>query len=143
MIPLYIEIYCNISLMINDLAMNYLLVFILCELFEVSWQKAPSIMGMLLRMYMYYSKNVILFLIMNPTFYFAIGFAMLCDFNVYSVILLFLKSADIVTKIILIDQVFGKKELTSELSRMLLTPLSAYLPYVGFLVYPPLILLAI
>ena len=63
--------------MIDDLILNYILLFIILEIYEISWQKAPSIMGMLIRMYKYYSKSIFLFLLMQPTFYFAIGFAML------------------------------------------------------------------
>jgi hypothetical protein len=79
--------------MINEVIMSYILLFVLLEFYEISWQKAPSIMGMLIRMYKYYSKNIFLFLIMQPTFYFAICFAMLTDYNPSAMILLFIKTA--------------------------------------------------
>jgi len=113
------------------------------EFYEISWQKAPSIMGMLIRMYKYYSKNIFLFLIMQPTFYFTIGFAMLSNYHPTAIILLFIKTADIATKIILIEQVFKKRELTQELSLILLAPINSYLPYIGLLIYPILIALSI
>ena len=77
--------------MINDVIINYILIFIILEIYEISWQKAPSIMGMLIRMYKYYQKSIFVFLIMQPTFYFAIGFAMLSNYAPSAMILLFIK----------------------------------------------------
>ena len=130
-------------MIIDDLILNYILLFIFLELYEVSWQKAPSIMGMLIRMHKYYSKSIFLFLIMQPTFYFSIGFAMLSDYNPYALMLLFIKTVDVATKILLIEQIFIKKELTQDLSLVLLAPINSYLPYVGVIIYPVLISLAL
>lgn len=129
--------------MINDLILNYVLLFVLLEFFEVSWQKAPTIMGMIIKMHRYYSKSIFLFLIMHPTFYFSIGFAMLTDLNMYALILLFLKTLDISTKILLIEQIYTKRELSQELSLILLAPINNFLPYIGIFIYPLLILLAL
>lgn len=129
--------------MIDDLILNYVLLFVFLELYEISWQKAPSIMGMVLRMNKYYSKSIFLFLIMQPTFYFAIGFVMLSQYSIYAMILLFLKTVDISTKILLIEQVFTKRKLSHELSLILLAPINNFLPYMGLLIYPPLIVLAV
>jgi len=129
--------------MINDLVLNYVLLFIFLEFYEVQWQKAQSVMGMIARMYQHYSKSVFLFLIMHPTFYFSIGFLMLSDYNIYAAILLFIKTVYIVAKILLIDQVFVKKELSEELALALLSPIHKLLPYIGLVVYPPLIIMAI
>lgn len=129
--------------MIHDAILNYILLFTILEIYELSWQKAPSLMGMLINMYKYYSKNILLFLIMHPTFYFAIGFAMLSDYAVSALILLFIKTADMATKILLLEQVFVKKQLSHEMSLVLLAPINKFLPYMGLLIYPPLIYLAI
>lgn len=129
--------------MIDDLILNYVLLFVFLELYEITWQKAPSIMGMVIRMHRYYSKSIFLFLLMQPTFYFSIGFVMLSDYNVYAMILLFLKTVDVATKILLIEQVFTKRELSQDLSLILLAPINSFLPYMGLLIYPPLILLAL
>lgn len=129
--------------MINEVILNYILLFIILEVYEISWQKAPSLMGMLIRMYKYYSKNILLFLIMQPTFYFSIGFVMLTNYSPSAMFLLFIKTFDIATKILLIEQVFKKRELTQELSLILLTPINGFLPYIGLIIYPFLIALAI
>ncbi len=129
--------------MINELILNYILLFIILEIYEISWQKAPSMMGMLIRMQKYYNKSIFLFLLMHPTFYFSIGFAMLTDYSIASMLLVLIKTADIATKILLIEQVFTKRELSQELSLILLAPINGFLPYIGLTIYPILIALAI
>lgn len=129
--------------MIDDLILNYVLLFILLEFFEVTWQKAPTIMGMIIKMHRYYSKSILLFLVMHPTFYFSIGFAMLTDLNIYAMILVFLKTLDVATKIVLIEQIYTKRELSQELSLVLLAPINNFLPYIGIFIYPLLILFAL
>jgi len=128
--------------MLNELVLNYVFLFILLEIYEVQWQKAQTVMGMLARMYQHYSKSIFLFLIMHPTFYFSIGFVMLSNYNGYAMMLLFIKTIDIATKILLIEQVFRKKELSKDLILTLLTPIHSWLPYLGVIVYPPLIVMA-
>lgn len=127
----------------NELILNYVLLYLLLEFFEINWQKAPSIMGMLIRMYKYYQRSIFLFLVMHPTFYFAVWFAMLSDYNIWSMILLLIKTADIATKILLIQQVFIKKELSHELSLVLLAPINNFLPYLGLFIYPAFIVLSL
>ncbi|QOY55857.1 hypothetical protein HUE87_05510 [Candidatus Sulfurimonas marisnigri] len=100
-------------------------------------------MGMIIRMHKYYSKSVFIFLIMQPTFIFAICFAILSNYNTFAMILLFIKSADIATKIILIEQVYIKRELSHEMSLILLAPINNFLPYIGLFIYPVLIILSI
>lgn len=130
-------------MIIDELVLNYILLFVLLEFYEISWQKAPSIMGMLIRMHKYYSISIFIFLIMQPTFIFSIGFFILSDYNIYAMILLFIKTVDVVVKILLIEQVFTKKKLSQEMSLILLAPINNFLPYMGLLLYPPLIALAI
>ena len=130
-------------MIIDEFILNYVLLFVLLEFYEISWQKAPSIMGMLIRMHKYYAKSIFLFLLMQPTFYFSICFAMLSDFSPYAIILVFIKTADIATKILLIEQVFVKRELSQELSLILLAPINSFLPYMGLVVHPILIVLAL
>lgn len=127
--------------MINETILNYLIIFIALELYEVSWQKADSIMGMLIQMYKQYSKSIFLFLLMNPTFYFSIWFAMISEYSISAMVLLFLKTMDVATKILLIEMVFIKKEVTQDLAMTLLTPINKFLPYIGLIIYPVLILL--
>ena len=125
--------------MIEDSLLNYLLFYILLEIYEVQWQKANTLLGMLARMYEHYHKSPFLFLLMHPTLYFAIMFMMLSDYNGYSVALLAIKALDILTKMYLMKQVFIDKELSAELSLALLSPIPKGMVYMGLLIYPPLI----
>ena len=121
---------------------TWIVVYILLELYEVQWQKADTLMGMLLKMYQRYQSNMLIFLIMHPTFYFAIWLMMVTDASFGAIALLFIKVVDIATKIILIQQVFEKKELSQEMSVMLLAPLHPVMPYLGVFVYPPMVYMA-
>lgn len=130
-------------MIIDEQILNYIVIFMALEFYESLWQKATTLLGMLARMYEHYSKSVFIFLLMHPTFYFLIAFLMLTDYNVYAVVLLSIKSMDIAIKLIMIKQIFIDKEITAEMSVMLLTPLHKFLPYIGLVAYPPLIYMAL
>lgn len=119
-----------------------LIIYIGLELFEIQWQKADSLIGVLGKLYRYYKKNILLFFLMHPTFYFGIGLAMITDLAFSAVALIFIKTVDIATKILLIEQVFEKKELSPEMSAMLLAPLHPLMPYLSVIIYTPLVYFA-
>jgi hypothetical protein len=121
----------------------YILFYIALELYEVQWQKAQTVMGMLARMYAQYQKSIFLFLIMHPTFYFAIWFVLQTHYNTYAVVLLLFKAADIATKMLLIKKVFLDKDLDEEMQLSLFTPIGDYLPYMGVILYPFFIYMAL
>ncbi|WP_246153839.1 hypothetical protein [Sulfurimonas indica] len=121
----------------------YIAIYIVLELYEVQWQKAQTIMGMLARMYEQYHKSIFLFLIMHPTFYFAIWFAFETNYNGYAIALLLLKSADILTKMVLIKKVFIDRDLDEQMQLSLFTPIGPYLPYIGVFLYPFFIYMAL
>ena len=125
--------------MIEDTLFNYLLLYTLLEIYEVQWQKATTVIGMLARMYEHYHKSIFIFLLMHPTFYFSILFMMFTNYNGYAVALFVIKGIDIATKMVLIKKVFIDKELSEEMTLALLAPLQPFMPYIGILVYPPLI----
>lgn len=120
-----------------------LIVYIALELFEIQWQKANDLLSVLSKLYRYYRKNIILFFLMHPTFYFGIGLAMITDLAFSAVALVFIKTVDMATKILLIQQVFEKQELSPEMSAMLITPLHPLMPYLSILVYTPLVYFAL
>ena len=102
--------------MINELILNYVIIFLILEFYEVQWQKAKTMAGMLSRMYEHYKKNIFLFFVMHPTFYFTIYLMLVTDYNSFAIFFFCLKLLDIVMKILLIKQVFIDKELSPELS---------------------------
>jgi len=128
--------------MIEDTLLNYLLLYVALEIYEVQWQKANTMIGMLARMYEQYRKNIFVFLLMNPTFSFALMFAMITNYNENALILLGIKTIDLALKMVLIKKVFVDKELSEEMTLALLAPLNKFMPYIGLIVYPPLIFLA-
>ena len=123
----------------------YLLIifYIGLELFEVQWQKADTLMEVLGNLYRYYKRNIFLFFLMHPTFYVGIAVAMISDMAFSALALVFIKTVDIATKIILIQQVFEKRELNAEMSAMLLTPLHPAMSYLSVVVYTPLVYFAL
>jgi len=119
------------------------LIYIMLELFETQWQKADTMMGMLRRMYERYRSHMILFLLLHPTFYFTIYLAMITDYRAEILVVLLVKTFDIATKIIIMTQVFDKREVSRELSQILHAPLHGVMPYMGMLLYTPLIFMGL
>ena len=120
-----------------------IIAYLVLELFEIDWQKADSLMGMMIKLYGRYEKSILWFLLLHPTFYFAIWLALWTGYSTPALLLVFIKTVDIATKILLIQQIFEKRELSQEMTMLLLTPLHPLLPYVSLLVYPPLVLLSL
>jgi len=124
---------------------NFLLltfIYLLLEYYEIHWQKADSMMKMLLRMYVPYQKSPLLFFVMHPTYYYIIFLLLAMDEQGILLAMLFIKTFDIAAKVLLIQQVFEKRKLSHEMSLMLLTPLHPLMPYIGLLLYPPFIYMA-
>lgn len=117
--------------------------YLLLEGFEVGWQKAPTLLGMLVRMHRRFEKSIFYFLLLHPTYYFAIWLILQTELSAAAIILLFVKTVDIATKIVLMQQVFEKKEVSMQLHEMLMMPLGKWMPYLGLVVYPPLVLWAL
>ena len=120
-----------------------LLFYLLAEYFEAAWQKAPTLLEMLVRMHRRYRRNIFYFLLLHPTYYFAVWLLLQTQLSLPAVLLLFIKTVDITTKIVLMQQVFEKQEVSLPLQEVLAAPLEKWMPYVGLAVYPPLVLWAL
>jgi len=120
-----------------------LFLYVVLELFEIQWQKADSLMGMMLRLHRQYRRSILWFLLLHPTYYFAIWLAMASDYAPAALVMLFVKTVDIATKILMIQQIFEKRELSQEMTVMLLAPLHPLLPYISLFVYTPMVILAL
>ncbi len=90
-----------------------------------------------------YERNIFTFFFMHPTYLFAIWLILQTQMSVASIALLFLKTVDIATKIVLMQQIFEKKEITPQLHDMLTARLEPWMPYIGLAVYVPLVALAL
>jgi hypothetical protein len=122
---------------------SVVIIYIALELFEISWQKAENLMQMMLKLYEKYQRSILWFLLLHPTYYFAIWLALSTDYSIAALLMLFIKTVDIATKILLIQQIFEKRELTQEMTMLLLTPLHPLLPYVSLFVYTPMVVIAL
>jgi hypothetical protein len=121
----------------------FTILYIVLELYEVQWQKGENVLDMLGKMYKYYHKNIFLFLVMHPTFYFAIYLSMVTHYNLYAMTFFVIKGVDIATKMIFIKQVFIEEQIDDAMAQMLVIPLGKYFPYIGIMVYTPLIWMAL
>ncbi|WP_345973630.1 hypothetical protein [Sulfurimonas diazotrophicus] len=117
--------------------------YLLLEGFEIAWQKAPTMLEMLIRIRRRYDRSIFYFFLLHPTYYFAIWLILETRMALPAVMLLFIKTVDIATKIVLMQQVFEKREVSAPLQEMLIMPLGRWMPYAGYAVYPPLVLWAI
>jgi hypothetical protein len=140
--PIYVRIQHQSERTPVDTFFTVLFIYILLELFEIQWQKAESLMGIMVKLYNRYARSILWFLILHPTYYFAIWLVLATDYSLSSMIMLFIKTVDIATKILMIQQIFEKKELSQEMTLMLLTPLHPLLPYISLIVYTPMVILA-
>jgi len=121
----------------------FISLFIAAELFEVWWQKAPTLYGVLERIYNYYHKNIFLLFLMHPTLYIAIYLMIVSGYDLYLQVLLGFKLGDIALKLLFVQKVFVKREIDEEFSLMLQTKIEWYMLYFGVLFYPVLIYLGL
>lgn len=126
-----------------EIPLTIVIVYIFLELFEVQWQKAKSMLEMLVRMHRVYQQNILSFFLLHPTFYFAIWLVMITDYQPPAIIMLAIKTLDLVIKVVFIQQIFERDELSPEMKMMMQAPLHPLMPYVGLLIYTPLVYLAL
>lgn len=120
-----------------------IVLYIFLELFEVQWQKAANMMGMMMRMYRVYHQNILHFFVLHPTFYFAIWLVMSTEYQPAAVIMLLIKTLDLVIKVLFIQQLFERHELPPEMEMMMQAPLHPLLPYIGLALYTPLVFMTL
>ncbi|MFT7823876.1 MAG: hypothetical protein ABXS92_03865 [Sulfurimonas sp.] len=123
-----------------------LLTFILfgLELFEAYVQRAPTLLGILQRLNLYYQKSVFLFFAIHPGFYFVLFAVLVTDILNFSMIfLLAMKVFDIFYKLELLKKVFREHRVSAELARMLEWKIPSWYFLLGTMIYPPLLLYAL
>ena len=121
----------------------YILLYIAFELFEIGWQKADTLYGVLEKIYGYYKKSIFVLLLIHPTFYLLVYLMMASGYDIYLQIALGLKLSDIALKILFIQKVFIKQEIDEEFGMMLGMRMEWYMLYFGVLFYPLLIWLGL
>jgi len=115
-------------------------ILVILELFEAWMQKAPTLLGVMQRLYKWYEKSIFLFFLMHPAFYFVLFVVLATDrLNVYMIVILSLKIFDLFYKIELIKKIFLQKTVPQELAAMLEWQLPSWFFLTGVLLYPPLL----
>jgi len=120
-----------------------LILFVFTEIFELLWQKSPTLLSMIEKIYAYYQKSPYLLYAMHPSYVFSIYLFYLSHYNVWILAILVIKSIDIVFKVLLIHKHFVLHSLSKELEAMLSQPLHPIMLTMGLMLYPYLLFLAI
>jgi len=119
------------------------ILFILSEIFELWWQKSPTLLHMLQKIYRYYQKSPYLLYMMHPSYILSVYLFFLTHYNLWILAILVIKSIDIMFKVLLIHKHFILKELSDEMKLMLITPLHPLMLAMGLMLYPYLLFLAL
>ena len=123
-----------------------LLTFILlgAELFEAYIQRAPTLLGILERLNVYYQKSIFLFFAVHPGFYFVLFVVIVTDIlNLSMIFLVAMKVFDIFYKLELLKKVFKERVVSQELAQMLMWRIPSWYFLLGPMLYPPLLLYAL
>ncbi len=119
------------------------ILFILSELFELYWQKSSTLLGMLEKIHALYNKSPYLLYLMHPSYILGIYLFYATHYNLWVLLVLGIKSIDIVFKVLLIHKHFVLRELSKELELMLTQPLHPIMLTMGLMLYPYLVYLAL
>jgi len=88
-------------------AVLFVVIMMICELFEAWWQRADTIEGLLANGYRFYRQSIFVFFLMHPSFYFVL-FVILATgiFNGWMMTVLVLKVTDLFLKITMMQKLF-------------------------------------
>ena len=125
-------------------ALLFTTILLFAELFEATIQRAPTLLGVLKKLYAYYHKSIFLFFLIQPGFYFILFIVVLTGvLNVTMIFLLAIKIFDIFYKIELIKKVFIERKVSPELAQMLEWKIPPIFFLMGAALYPPLMFYAL
>jgi len=109
--------------------------FVCLELFESTWQKADTFYGVIKNNYNIYEKNIFIYFLFNPTFFFSLYLSM--QFNNYGFLMssiIVLKFLDISFRLLLMEKI----QKNEDVSYLILIDIeySMLLRYFNVLLYP-------
>ncbi len=127
-----------------ETVIQIVIVMIVLEFFEFYMQSANRLGEMIDKLYGYYNKNIFLFFLVHPTFYYVLGVTLYFDtFNFYSITILVLKALDLFFKIELIKQRYYEPPMDEELEKMMELKMTLGVKVFAPLTYIPLLYLSI
>ena len=126
----------------NDLIFLFGL-FLAFELFESNWQKSDTLYGVIDNNYKIYKKSIYLFIVMNPTFFYAIYVAMkLNNFGFMMSSIIVLKFLDISFRLSIMNKIENNQSIKHILpidikmdGIMQYLNIILYLPIFGYVLY--------
>ena len=119
-------------------------ILILLELFEAYMQRSDTLYGVIEKLYGWYSKNIFLFFLMHPAFYFILFVVLVTDsLNIYMILILTFKVFDIFYKLELIKKIFIQQNVPQDLAAMLDWKIPSWFFLMGVGLYPPLLFYAL
>ncbi|MDM5271260.1 hypothetical protein PGH07_03640 [Sulfurovum sp. zt1-1] len=127
-----------------ETALLFTFILLGAELFEAYIQRAPTLLGILERLNVYYQKSIFLFFAVHPGFYFVLFVVIATDIlNVSMIFLIAMKVFDIFYKLELLKKVFKERVVSKELAQMMMWRIPSWYFLLGPMIYPPLLLYAL
>jgi len=125
-------------------ALFFTLILLMAEFFEAFVQRSQTLLGILQNLYLYYSKSIFYFFLIQPGFYVLLFIIMYTGvLNISMVFLLAIKIFDMFYKIELIKKVFIEQKVSMEVAQMLEWQMPSWFYLLGVMMYPPLLFYAL
>ncbi len=119
-----------------------ILVFILLELFESTWQKAPTLHGVLNNNCAMFQKNIVTYFLLNPTFIYSIFLAFyLNNFNFWMSSIIVIKFIDIAFRLHIITKMNKGIDLLEIMPMDI--QMNNYFRYLNVVIYPLTLIFAL
>ena len=113
------------------------LILFLAELFEAYIQYAPTLLGVIKKLYHYYHKNIFLFFLIQPSFYIVLFIVLFTGIlNIAMVSILAIKIFDIFYKLELIKKLFVQRKISVQTAQMISMKIPSYFFLFGAILYP-------
>ncbi|NPA65340.1 MAG: hypothetical protein GXO11_00515 [Epsilonproteobacteria bacterium] len=115
----------------------FIFLFVILEVFELWWQKAPTLYEILENIYRYYQKSIFLVFLLHPTIYLSIYLMMISGYNIWTQIVFGLKLSDIALKLMFVKKFFLDQEQIDIQTKMMLSmKVENWMLYMGVVFYP-------
>jgi len=122
----------------------FVVILILLEIFELYIQKAETLLGVMQKLFYWYSKSIFAFFLVHPSFYFLFFVILYTDtLNIYMILMLVFKIFDLFYKIELIKSIFIKQRVALEIEAILNWQIPSWFFLLGLSLYPPLLFYAL
>lgn len=117
-------------------------IFILLEFFESTWQKAPTLYGVIYNNYAMYKKSVFIYFLLNPTFIYSIFLSFYLNmFNFWMSSIIVIKFIDIAFRLHLINLLNKNEDISRHLP--IDVNMNNLFRYLNVLIYPLTLIFAL